>query len=322
MCTTVAVGGYFGRNMDLDCSFGERVVMTPRRYRLAFRQSAPLEEHYAMIGMAATVEEYPLYADAMNEKGLCMAGLNFPVSAFYPQSANANRYNVSPFELIPWLLGQCATLAEVRELLAQTHLIAVPFSHAIPLTPLHWHIADTHGSLVLESTRDGMRVYEDPVEVLTNNPPFSFQLAELARYAHLSPNATSDECFAQLQTAPFGMGLGAFGLPGDYSSPSRFVKAAWLRRYAAWEGGEGTVPQMFHVLASVAPPKGAVLTTDGKAHYTIYSACMDTPNSIYHYQTYFDRQTRSVPLRKTDLNATHLSQYPLSPTCILSDSVL
>ena len=105
MCTCIAYENgdfYFGRNMDLDYSIGEQIILTPRNYILKFRKLDPAEKHYAMAGMAASEDTFPLYAEAVNEKGLFMAGLNFPQNAVY-QEAEEGGKNVAPFEIIPWL---------------------------------------------------------------------------------------------------------------------------------------------------------------------------------------------------------------------------
>lgn len=311
MCTTIARGQYFGRNMDLDCSFGERIVITPRDYVFDYRKVAPMPRHYAMIGMAAVSENYPLYADAMNEKGLCMAGLNFPGNAYYPDQMNAEKYNVSPFELIPWVLGQCASIAEAKALMDETHLISVPFSGNLSLTPLHWHIADKSGSVVLESTASGLGIYDNPVGVLTNNPPFDFHLANLSHYANLSNQTPQDEVFLRMGSKMPGMGLGAHGLPGDYSSASRFIKAAWLNCFAEIENETEAIAQMLHMLSAVSPIKGAVLTADGESHYTTYTACMDAHNGAYYYKTYFDTQLRAVKLSEYPFEGAELHQVSL-----------
>lgn len=311
MCTAIAYHGsgfYFGRNMDLDRSFGERVVITPRNYRFAFRKTAPLSQHFAMIGMAAVADGYPLYADAANEKGLCMAGLNFPDNAYYSDEYEPKKQNVSPFELIPWVLGQCESVDQARELLEETHLISVPFSGELPLTPLHWSIADANGTLVLESTKEGLSVYQNPTGVLTNSPSFGYHVANLAHYAGLSNRTPHDEAFASIGTAPFGLGLGAVGLPGDFSSASRFVKAAWLRRMVTCRSEAECVPQVFRILSAVAPLKGCVLTEEGREHYTTYSACIDTARGLYHYRTYEHPETRTAALHDFELNGDRLNE--------------
>ena len=231
MCTSIAMKTndfYFGRTMDLDYEFHTSVVIMPRNYPIAFRRFRVLRRHNAVIGMATVVDGYPLYAEAANEKGLCMAALNFPDNAAYPDEDDPRRTNVSPFELIHWVLGQCGSVEDARRLLDSTHLVNIPFSGSLPLTPLHWHIADQTCSVALENTRDGLQLYDNPVGVLTNNPAFSFQLTNLSQYMNLISGYPKN-CFSDLKgIAPFGQGLGSFGLPGDYSPASRFVKSAWL----------------------------------------------------------------------------------------------
>ena len=189
MCTAATYttdSFYFGRNLDYEFSYGDEVTITPRAYPFALRCMGDFRTKYAMIGMAYVAGEYPLYYDAVNEKGLGIAGLNFVGNAVYHPAAEGKN-NVAQFELIPWLLGSCATLAEVRTLLAKTNIVNIPFSEQLPLAQLHWLIADKTGSIVVESTADGLHIYDNPVGVLTNNPPFPQQLFALNNYRALSP---------------------------------------------------------------------------------------------------------------------------------------
>ena len=177
---------YFGRNLDYERGFGEQVVITPRLFPLPMRHLPDLTRHYAMIGMASVQDGYPLYYDAVNEKGLCMAGLNFVRSAVYGPCA-PGKASVAQFELIPWLLGRCATAAEARDLLAESRITDDAFLPGLPPARLHWLLADREQCFAVEQTAEGLRVYEDPAGVLTNEPPFPMQLFRLNDYAQLSP---------------------------------------------------------------------------------------------------------------------------------------
>ena len=264
MCTSIAMKTndfYFGRTMDLEYSFNECVVFTPRNYPVSFRKAGMMKHHYALLGMASIAEGFPLYAEAVNEKGLCIAGLNFPDNAYYPPEEKKECSNISPFELILWLLGQCATADEVKKLLSTTHLVHIPFSEEIPLSPLHWHIADSETSLVLEMTRNGMEIFDDPMRVLTNNPGFPFQMTNACQYMNLT-SGTPSNCFStDVSLKPFGLGLGSFGLPGDFSPSSRFVKASYLCLNSVCENDESnSFAQFFHLLDAVSMVRGSVLT--------------------------------------------------------------
>ena len=171
MCTAITYQPrelYMGRSLDYEASYGEEIVMLPRRFPLRFRHGGGSEQGYAILGTAHVADGYPLYYDAVNEKGLGIAGLNFVGNAHYAAPQDG-RQNVAQFEFIPWLLRQCATLAEARQLLQAVNLTGTPFSAHFPAAQLHWLLADTTGALTLEPTAAGLQIYENPVGVLTNN---------------------------------------------------------------------------------------------------------------------------------------------------------
>lgn len=315
MCTSIAMNTedfYFGRTMDIEYSFNEKVVFTPRNYPIAFRRNDTLRRHYAMLGMASVVEDYPLYAEAVNERGLCIAGLNFPDNAYYPPKEDPLKKNISPFELILWICAKCASVTDAKELLASTQLTDIPFSDDLPLAPLHWHIADRECSIVLESTRNGLEIYDNPVGVLTNNPGFNFQTTNLCQYMNLTTTCPKN-CFTNIKSlVPFGQGLGSFGLPGDYSPASRFVKAAYLSMNSVCEKDEmSSVSQLFHILDSVSMVRGSVVTSGELYDTTTYVCCMNATQGRYYYKTYSNSQLTAVDLRKENLDADSLKTYSL-----------
>lgn len=316
MCTSIAMNTedfYFGRTMDIEYSFGENVVFTPRNYPIPLRRSDTLHRHYALLGMASVMDGYPLYAEAVNERGLCVAGLNFPDNAYYPPKEDPIRQNVSPFELILWLCAKCASVTDVKQLLASTHLVSIPFNDDLPLPPLHWHIADREHSIVLESTRNGMEIYDNPVGVLTNNPSFGFQTTNLCQYMNLTTSCPQN-CFSNIKSlAPFGQGLGSFGLPGDYSPASRFVKAAYLSMNSVCEKDEmSSISQLFHILDSVSMVRGSVVTSQKLYDTTTYACCINATKGRYYYKTYSNYQLTAVDIRRENLEAETLKTYPLA----------
>lgn len=312
MCTSLALptadGRHlFGRTLDLDAHFNEQVVLTPRRYPFSVSDCYPQAYHYALLGMATVVEGYPLYAEAMNEKGLCMAGLRFAEHAAYAPVPREGWLNLAPWELIPYLLGTCATVAEVRASLGEICVVDRPFSGDLPAAPLHWHVVDadpSHGELILEVTKEGMHVYtRDCIRgsgVLTNDPPYPEQMSAL-----------------EGTDIPRG---DIPGLPGDYSSSSRFVRAATLRRWwmkgfdgrAGKDCGEaGAVSQFFRILGAVSPTVGAVITPEGGIHRTLYTCCMDPAAGVYRHVSEEDTAVRTVAFAGLDLNGEAV--VPLSP---------
>lgn len=315
MCTSASYGSgeehCFGRNLDLEMSLGQQIVVTPRRYPFQFRAEPPSSEHKAMIGAAIVADGYPLYFDAVNEDGLGMAGLNFPVDAVYHNRVEG-RHNVSPFEFIPWVLGQCSTADEARRLLKDTVLIDEPFSEKIPLSPLHWMIADRKESVIVESTVSGLNVYDDPVDILTNCPPFPFHMRNLASHMNLSPGLPENRIAKDVDLRAYSRGIGAFGLPGDLSSASRFVKAAFTLQNSKDDGtATGVVTQFFHILDSVQQQMGCCDLGDGKYEYTLYSSCCDTVRGIYYYRTYSNSRISRIDMHRTDLDSGALSSFPM-----------
>ena len=314
MCTAITYqtkDHYFGRNLDLEYSYSETVTVTPRNYPFHFRKMGMMQTHYAMIGMAYVVEDYPLYYDATNETGLSMAGLNFPGNACYHE-IQESRDNVSPFEFIPWVLGQCANLEAAQRLLARLNLAQIPFSEQLPLSPLHWIIADRSGSLVVESMQDGLRIHPDPVGVLTNNPPFDYHMTHLNQFLNLTPKEAASRFSDKLELQPFSKGMGALGLPGDLSSASRFVRAAFVKLNSVSGDTESeSISQFFHILNSVAMPRGCVRPGEGEYEITQYTSCCNTDRGIYYYTTYENSQIAAVALHAENLDGRELVRYPL-----------
>lgn len=267
--------------------------------------------HHALIGMAYVTDGYPLYYDGMNEKGLCMAGLNFVGNAVYRSPAPEGD-NVCQFEFIPWILGQCATVAEARGLLSRIRLTDTPFREDLPVSDLHWIIADRQESVTVESVAEGVMVYDNPVGVLTNNPPFPQQLFRLNDFMHLSPRVPENQFSDKLDLRPYSRGMGAMGLPGDLSSPSRFVRATFVKMNSVSGDTETeSVGQFFHILGSVEQPRGCCLVGEGEYERTIYTSCCNADRGIYYYTTYENPAITAVDMTREDLDGVNLVRYPM-----------
>lgn len=312
MCTALtfrAENNYFGRNLDLERSYGEGVVVTPQNFSFNFRFIENIKNHSAIIGMAAVVKNYPLYFEATNQEGLSVAGLNFPKNAHYKPFDNT-KLNICPFELIPLILSKCTSCDEAEKLLSRINVINEPFSEELPVTPLHWLISDKRRSITVECVSEGIRVYENPVEVLTNNPPFDYHLTNLNNYMSLHEGTVQNKIGAPQEADNYSLGLGALGLPGDFSSPSRFVRATFVKLKALKGNNDGeNVNQFFHILSSVAMPKGCVKLPNGEYEYTRYSCCVNMDKGIYYYKLYETDTIFKVDINKQNLKGTALYIY-------------
>ena len=313
MCTAICYrrnSSYFGRNLDLDRGYGEGVVITPRNYEIGMRCEKPIKSHYAMIGMATVVKDHPLYFEATNEKGLSVAGLNFPKNAVY-HHLSQGRVNVAPFELIPWVLARCACVDEAKDLLENINLVDLDFNEQLPLSPLHWMISDRKCSIVAEPLKDGLKIYDDPFDVLTNNPPFEYHCANVSNYMGLSAGQAISRFEERIPVENYSLGLGALGLPGDYSSASRFIRALFVKENSVSENNErSNVNQFFHILDSVAMPRGCVRSAQG-FEYTRYSSCCNSDRGIYYYRTYDDIDIKAINMHDVDLDKALLCTYDI-----------
>ena len=309
MCTAITYETndfYFGRNLDVERSYNERVVVTPRNFNLKMRCVEALKHHYAIIGMATVIDDFPLYFDATNETGLSIAGLNFPENADY-KTINNKLNNITPFEFIPYILGKCKNIKEVEKELKNINLVNVSFNKNLPLSPLHFIISDKTKSITVESVKDGLKIYENPVGVLTNNPTFDYHLINLNNYMSLSEEMSKNNFSNKLNFNNYSLGLGALGLPGDFSSASRFIKATFVK-YKSKSGNceNESVTQFFHILDSVAMPKGCVLMKNGEYEYTRYSSCCNADKGIYYYKTYDDFNIKKININSFDLDNNKL----------------
>lgn len=302
---------YFGRTLDYEFSYGEEITVTPRNYPFSFRYLPEKKEHYAIIGMAHVEEDYPLYYDAVNEKGLGMAGLNFVGNAVYGE-VREGKENVAVFELIPYILSQCENTEEARELLGKVQITDTRFKEQLPNGRLHWIIADEKEAITVESVTEGLKIYENAPGALTNNPPFPMQMFQLNNYMQLSSRQPENLFSDQLSLETYSRGMGALGLPGDLSSASRFVRVAFTKLHArSGEGEADSVGQFFHILGSVEQTRGCCELENGKYEITIYTSCCNATKGIYYYTTYTNRQITAVDMHREKLDGTELIRYPM-----------
>ncbi len=314
MCTAITYNTnnhYFGRNLDLEYSYKETVTIVPRNYEFKFRQVENINNHYAIIGMAYVANNFPLYYDAINEKGLAMAGLNFPGNADYKEIING-KDNIAPFEFIPYILSQCSNIEEAKKLLNNINIAKINFSDELPVSPLHWIISDKENSITVESVKDGLKIYENPVGVLTNNPTFDIQLFNLNNYMSLSTEPPVNNFSKSLNLEKYSRGMGAMGLPGDLSSASRFVKATFTKMNSKSGDSESeSISQFFHILESVYQQRGCVHMGEGKYEITIYSSCCNMDKGIYYYTTYENSQITGIDMNRENLDSNELKSYDL-----------
>lgn len=309
MCTAISFktkDHYFGRTLDLEYHYKESVTVTPRNFPFKFTNRKENKNHYAIIGIATVIDTYPLYYEATNEAGLSVAGLNFPDNAFY-HPTDESKVNIAPFEFIPYILTECKTVEDAKKLLEKANIVNIDFRPDLKASPLHWMISDKNKSITVESTADGLNIYDNPIGVLTNNPPFDLQIKNLEKYKNLS----SKEPEHKPDMSHYSKGLGAIGLPGDLSSVSRFVRAAFTKENSVCGDSENeSISQFFHILGSVSHTRGTV-DLGGKYEITVYTSCCNTDRGIFYYTTYENPQISAIDMNKLNLSSDELFEFPL-----------
>lgn len=320
MCTAASFKNkntYFGRTLDYEFSYGEKVTITPRNYPFEFRHLGLNNNHYAIIGMAHIHNDYPMYYDAMNEYGLGMTGLNFVGNAKYNEVIEGKE-NVAQFEFISFILSTCKNVLEAKNKIKEINLVKTPYNEYYPAAKLHWILRDTNDCIVVEAMEDGIHIYDNKTGSLTNNPPFNYQLENLKNYVSLN-NDEPNKSFS-FNEAFYSRGMGSVGLPGDLTSQGRFVRVVYTAHFSVASPDENSsVNQFFHILESAWQTRGLCKIND-KYEITIYASCMNLNEGIYYYKTYDNPQISAVYLKNENLNSSKLISYDLAKESIFKQN--
>ena len=318
MCTALTLNAkdfYFGRNFDWEFSYGEAITIIPRNYPFSFTDGTNISRHHAIIGTAFVKNDYPLYFDATNEKGLSIAALNFPGNACYKSSVQ-NAVNIASYELINRILCQFSSAAEALPFLKSINITDASFGDDMPPSLLHWIVADKLQCYVIEQMHDGLKIHQNPFGVLTNNPPFEFHVQNMANFMHITNSEPKNNIVPNVNIKPYSRGMGGVGLPGDWSSASRFVRATFERAHFVHSQNEGDiVSDFFHILSSVMHIRGCVKLPEDEYEITQYSSCCNTDKCIYYFSTYSNSRINAVDMYSENLDTNRLITYPMSKMC-------
>ena len=306
-----------GRTLEFGVEVDSQVVVVPRNFEFAGTTpkgpGLKYKAKYAALGMIAFDD--PAIMDGINEEGLAIGTFYFPGYAGYtPITAENQSKALSPVEFSNWVLTQFATLQEVIEGL-QSVVIAPTVSKGWGTAPppFHYIVYDKNGhALVIEPMDGKFRVYENPIGVLTNSPTFDWHLTNLRNFINLSPENVPPITLSGVELAPFGQGSGMVGLVGDFTPPSRFIRAAIFSGTAIpSKNAESAVFQLFHILNQFDIPVGAVRqVNDGVTHSdsTLATSVKDPHSLKYYFRTYDDQSIKYVPLKTFDLNAKSIKK--------------
>lgn len=322
MCTALTIAtsnGYhlFGRSLDSSHNFNLTVHFIPRNYiwkNVITNKTNNIK--YAILGMGIISDGHPLIADGFNEKGLACAALNFPDYASYNKDLINGKINIGPYDLILWILSNCEKVSEVKNALKNINIVNIPFSKSTPIPLIHWLVYDKDDNcIVIEKTKGKLKVYDNKIGVLTNSPTFDWQITNLRQYINLTSTQPEEVMWHNQQLTPLSNGIGLTGFPGDFSSVSRFIRAAYLKIHVDVGDDElSGVTTLFKVLDNTAMIYGSVITSKNLKFKTFYKSSMCLEKGIYYYNTYNNNQVTAISMFNEDLDTANIKVFPYRNT--------
>ncbi len=311
------------RTLEFGIDLMSNVIMVPRGYsRTATtpdgKPGKTWTSKYATLG--ANALGMPILIDGLNERGLAVGLFYFPTSAKYQPYApgDADR-TVAPWELGSYILENFATVDEVRANLPNVVVPGVVLAAWKFSPPAHYVVHDAAGkSIAVEYTDGKLNIYDNPLGVMTNSPAFDWQMTNLRNYLNFSLKDLPPVKVGSVTLAPFGQGSGMLGLPGDFTPPSRFVRAvAFSQSVLPSQTGYEAVLQAFHVLNDFDIPKGASRAPDKDAQgnivadHTIWTSASDLKAKRFYFRSYENSEIRMVDLTKQKLDGKDIVTWSM-----------
>ncbi len=295
------------RTMDYSFPLDFNVVYLPREYD--WKSAADNAEHqakYGVLGAGRSLGTSYFLADGVNEHGLAIAELYLPQKAVYQKELEDDKINLAPHEFITWALGQFKSISDLKKSLPKVNLFNVAAPLIDTITPLHWIVTDITGNcMVIEPTQKMLHLKENPVGVMTNTPLLEWHIENLSNYLNVRPKQYEPEKFGEYTSHAFSQGTGTLGLPGGYTPPERFVRAAFFKEHIDQAQSElEAVTNATKILSTVQIPKGIVVTTDGKEDYSQYTGMMCNESKTYYYTDYHNTRISKIEMTEELLTTT------------------
>lgn len=307
----------FGQNLELKATFVPRNITftasTPQGNGLRYKSK------FSAVGISCFND--PAIMDGINEAGLVAGAFYFPNFAEYTAVTNSNQnVALSPVDFVNWMLTQFSNIEDLQQALSSVVIVPTVYSSWGPTPPpMHYIVYDKTGkSIVIEPTDSSLVVYQNPLGTITNSPTFDWHLTNLSNYINLYPYNLAPISFSGFEIQSLGQGSGMLGLPGDFTPPSRFVRAAFFSNYAFYPQNAGSlVGEIFHLLNQFDIPKGVVRSKDnGKVNYDItYITTAKSPSNLrYYYKTNEQQVINYIDLNQLNKNASSVKVMPLGST--------
>lgn len=303
MCTSFTLQAenqenFLARTMDFAFQLNGVPIVIPKGYTWQTQLGVSESTRFGIIGTGRCTEECIL-VDGMNESGLSVAELYFSNEAKYSEALEKDKINLAPHEFILWILGNVASVDELKTKIEQIHLIHAEISLLSTVIPLHYIVTDRTGAcVVIETNRGLIEVKDNPLGVMTNSPELEWHLKNLSNYLSLTPTNYPSRNFLGYQVKPNGLGSGTVALPGGLSSPERFVRAVYLKEFI--EKGatrKETLNAIFHLLNNFTIPKGVMLEETHESEYTQYRVAFSLTDLEYFFIPYETQEIFSIKLK-------------------------
>lgn len=325
MCTSLTLANqqgdhFLARTMDFGTDFQARIMVMPRN-RTVQGDAGTFTTQYGFVGAGRKLD-HEMFTDGVNECGVGIGALYFPGHASYLEDTPADMLGLAPQDFVAWVLGNITSVADLRNKVGQIQLINVPAALINGVPPLHFIISDATGTTaVLEPEGGELHLIDDPVGVMTNSPNLSWHLQHLSTYSTLTNQERPTHALMDYTPPTQGPGTGAVGLPGDYTSMSRFVKTVFTKEYATPATDvPSTLNLLQDILNGVTIPKGVKIQEDGQSDYTQYRGYMNLTAHTYYMDLYENQILQKVAL--TDDLLDHLDEpveYPMSRQVYVRD---
>lgn len=305
MCTAITLKSqqgetFFGRNMDFSYDIDPHLYIVPKNYEWDnVLNMGKICNTYRFIGIGQELDGILAFFDGVNEMGFAAATLYFAGYAKYdtmPDQESGEQ--IASFDFLHYMLGRCADIHDLRQMLENLSIVGFEDPVTQTVAPLHWMAVDRSGEcVVLELTEKGMEVIGNPLGVMANSPDFQWHMTNLRNYMEASPYQSEEVYWGCVHLTPFGQAGGTQLLPGGFTSPERFVRAAYLKSFIPIpQDRTEAVVSCFHVMESVTIPKGAVITRLNTYDYTKYTAFINTATCEYFFKTYDNIQVGTASL--------------------------
>ena len=308
MCTALTIKtnkNYFGRTLDLEYHYNEKVVIVPRKFPIKYKYLNIDNDHLSMIGIGIVIDNFPLFYDACNEFGLGICALNLPFSTKY-SSYDYSKINITSYEVILYILSTCKNLNDTKEILSNINITYDSFNNLYPVSKLHFLISYNNESLVLEIIDGKINIYENKIGVLTNEPQFPFHLYNLQNYQFFLDKNNSSNLSKDINQNNIIKGANLIGLPGDYTSSSRYIKAVFAKNNIILNDN---ISELFNIFNNVYELPGLNIKLLNNIYKTIYIVFYNLNDKILYFKTYNNCQIYSVNLNDFDKYNSNLIEF-------------